>query len=1595
MRKLMTVVKCVAALAAGMFMFGANAGTQLYPASGTQDYGEVSSDINQKVDLPNTVSVAGAYVRCTFEGFATKPCRLQGLKPYSGGAEIKAAGSTWDVIYPGTSAAAHEHYFLVYPGADQIQFRIQSYSTVNGFKAELATEAEAKAWSDAVWAEMNVDDPIANDGSKIFDNVLKDFPIPADPFAKLPKLKAALTNGVPFTIHFLGDSIAQDTYFSLVTAQLRAKFPKADLRFTLYEEDSTGCSVFKDKLSTAIPYTPDLLIICGLDNFRGTGYTGDDAAAAALKTVIEYAKGLGSEVLYMTPAHSADSRLLQNSNLLYSESGTGWGAPWGDACTPAVFNPANNDFWTSECYHPTARNAALAEEDVPLWDIYPQCYDFVERSGRPWGWFNRDCLHNNERGRALIAHLLMAYFDKAGVEGEGEGEGEEPVAPPYANMVTVVDGDGNAVEPVRISGDNETGGELYFMFTDTTKTYTFTPQKDLTVRLLVVAGGGAGGSSPKGPAGGGGAGGMIERTLDLTADQPYAIQVGAGGVVNVSQDAATCNGKDSAFGDIVATGGGCGGGNAWGGGGSGVGKKGGSGGGSQYHTNNSSVRNNGGAGIPDQGNSGGSITVKPSKILGTGGGGAGAPAIDITSDNLFLTHGGDGLPSDITGTTVWYAGGGAGVCCSVAKGGKGGGGNEGYVGTDGLGGGGSGYKNGGSGVVIVRFSDVTGPKPKLERVGVTPVSSRSADVAFTVAGIGEDAASADVKVEFWIKGDTEKSVAALATVTAAGSYAATLIGLIRETTYSYRVFAENDAGQVSDDSTGEFTMFDASLNAEATGVFEKKEIGSSDTAFIFTGNGTFTPSGSGIARVLVVGGGGAGGSWCGGGGGAGGLLYDSKFFFEKGVEYAIAVGAGGVGVSGMTQGAKGKDSTITHIVNEDTVTDFCAFGGGGGGNRDNGGYNLPNMSGGSGGGGGGKNNGLGGAGTEGQGFDGGVTFSASTYAAGGGGAGGAGSSGVSGKAGDGGPGLSYDISGETVVYAAGGGGGVCDGSDISTIGVGGSGIGGSGQFNTGSAATAPTGYGCGGGGGGGRAAGGNSGGTASSGTAGIVIIRYTDYEAAEKDHTPQASLNTLGNITANSVDIPVDISVVGGTADTLTITALYGYSADDLKFTNVLSTAASGSATYTLGGLSPNRTYFIRLVLDNGLVDEQGAKDGVLTLDCDPITTAEAFTDKSVSFSRSGTTGKFTCTLAIANAEIDGEDSRLELWFGASVDTLAKASEQSVAAAGVQTISYLIPKDDLTRTFYYRIRYVGTDGASEWVNETAVYNTLINDGSTYQWKKEVTDGYWDDPDCWTMTGSGVGFPITGSGVTFAGVSCATVHVAGVYSINGIRYAMANNGTLVFTGEVANAAVNLTGSPNHGSMSSGQKVYWYRIKTNSASTNWGTGSAAELHALDGANVTLQSATVSADRLLEVAGGAALSSGNTTCAEGARIKVDNGTLKPANLTASGAATIDVNVPAEGFETAPIVCSGAVATSGGGVFRVNIPKTCGIRATRKRCDIPLMKATSIPAAAVTARKLPTNNSSLVLKDASGNDCAPGAAGVSLWLRYAPPTGLAIILR
>jgi hypothetical protein len=236
---------------------------------------------------------------------------------------------------------------------------------------------------------------------------------------------------------------------------------------------------------------------------------------------------------------------------------------------------------------------------------------------------------------------------------------------------------------------------------------------------LVVAGGG-GRRATSAPAGGGGAGGYRESKatgapwtaspLASSTSLPisvtsYPITVGAGGAGVPNPATSGGCGSSSIFSTITSAGGGYGGD---------AGGPGGSGGGKGNPIGPAVGSGNTPPVSPPQGNSGGTNVFGPASVTrGGGGGGAGAVGAPGTDSG----NGGAGVSTSITASSVTYAGGGGGGSENypAGTGGAGGGGNGGQWpacsaasnGTANTGGGaGSGYsaaRNGGSGIVVIRY----------------------------------------------------------------------------------------------------------------------------------------------------------------------------------------------------------------------------------------------------------------------------------------------------------------------------------------------------------------------------------------------------------------------------------------------------------------------------------------------------------------------------------------------------------------------------------------------------------------------------------------------------------------------------------------------------------------------------------------------------------------------------------------------------------------------------------------------------------------------------------------------------------------------------
>ena len=209
-------------------------------------------------------------------------------------------------------------------------------------------------------------------------------------WTRLPNTRVAIKVAKDFNIVFLGDSIMNDTWCGGFNALLATEYPDTVFRSYLSVRGSTGCWYYHESAhfeEYVAKFKPNLVVIGGCSNYRAERMSVQEAEDCVVET-IERCKALGAEVVVCTPPKSREFRV--------------------DASVrPFVAN--EDDQWFRRDY---LRRAA-DHEGVQLWDMTTGPCGAVAESGKPLGWFNRDEVHSDNRGKALNAMMMFLYFNAA------------------------------------------------------------------------------------------------------------------------------------------------------------------------------------------------------------------------------------------------------------------------------------------------------------------------------------------------------------------------------------------------------------------------------------------------------------------------------------------------------------------------------------------------------------------------------------------------------------------------------------------------------------------------------------------------------------------------------------------------------------------------------------------------------------------------------------------------------------------------------------------------------------------------------------------------------------------------------------------------------------------------------------------------------------------------------------------------------------------------------------------------------------------------------------------------------------------------------
>ena len=203
---------------------------------------------------------------------------------------------------------------------------------------------------------------------------------PKDRFTNIPKTIETLRKGGKLRMVLLGDSIMGNTSGSAFDQLVMRDYPGSTIIKIASLRSSTGCTYYHKENRVedyVLKHNPDLLVIGGISN-------GNDAEA--VRDVIRQvrAKQPQVEVLLLTPVFGSTR----------------------DAHIKTFTREIDT---TTKNFRYDMQKVA-AEEKCAFFDMSGPWWEYIQTSGKCYGWFKGDAVHANERGCQIIARLLREWF---------------------------------------------------------------------------------------------------------------------------------------------------------------------------------------------------------------------------------------------------------------------------------------------------------------------------------------------------------------------------------------------------------------------------------------------------------------------------------------------------------------------------------------------------------------------------------------------------------------------------------------------------------------------------------------------------------------------------------------------------------------------------------------------------------------------------------------------------------------------------------------------------------------------------------------------------------------------------------------------------------------------------------------------------------------------------------------------------------------------------------------------------------------------------------------------------------------------------------
>jgi len=180
--------------------------------------------------------------------------------------------------------------------------------------------------------------------------------------------------------------ICNDTSNSLYETLLKRVYPQAQIEVVVSVRGGAGCQYYKDENRVqdyVLRFKPDLVIIAGIRH----GYDPE-----AIRSVIRQIKSHSDcEFMVLTGAITPDETCREG----YFKTST------------LTISRALENF---EKF--TIRMRRMTDEEhVEFFDMRSAWNEYVLRSPQPTGWFQRDPIHGNSRGKQIVGRILLRYFE--------------------------------------------------------------------------------------------------------------------------------------------------------------------------------------------------------------------------------------------------------------------------------------------------------------------------------------------------------------------------------------------------------------------------------------------------------------------------------------------------------------------------------------------------------------------------------------------------------------------------------------------------------------------------------------------------------------------------------------------------------------------------------------------------------------------------------------------------------------------------------------------------------------------------------------------------------------------------------------------------------------------------------------------------------------------------------------------------------------------------------------------------------------------------------------------------------------------------------